>query len=499
MELQFKKQLHSCLDTVLDEVRNQERTLEIKLTDSMPDVGRILSAWGQPVLRSKEWRAGEVSASGGMMVWVLYAPEDGTGARCLDGWVPFQFRWDIPEEAPEGSLRISLLPRFVDARSVSARKILVRAGLSAMVQAHSPMEAEIYTPDTVPEGVELLRRTYPVRLPKEAGEKSFLMDEDLTLPPSAPEPEKLVYFSVRPQITDRKVLGNKLVFRGNGNLHVLYISEEGQLHSWDFDLPFSQFAELRDSFSTDSQADVQLCPTTLEAELDDEGHLRLKCGLVGQYLVDDQQMLELTEDAYSPGRELALQSRMITLPAILDSRWENIYGEQTIPAEANIVVDMAFLPEFSRQRRTERGIAMEMPGMVQLLYYAPDGSLQSANARWEGRQELPVDGETAVTVLPQGAAAELIPGSGSMVLKGEVPVQVTTAGGGALPMVTGLELGEALPPDTQRPSLILRRAGETGLWELAKASGSTMEAIRKANGLDSDPAPGRMLLIPVGG
>jgi LysM repeat protein len=35
------------------------------------------------------------------------------------------------------------------------------------------------------------------------------------------------------------------------------------------------------------------------------------------------------------------------------------------------------------------------------------------------------------------------------------------------------------------------------LWNLAKASGSTMAAIRKANQLTQDPQPGQMLLIPV--
>ena len=66
-----------------------------------------------------------------------------------------------------------------------------------------------------------------------------------------------------------------------------------------------------------------------------------------------------------------------------------------------------------------------------------------------------------------------------------------------IPMVTGVELGQKKQPDANRPSLILRRAGENRLWDIAKASGSTMEAIRSANGLSGEPAPNQMLLIPV--
>lgn len=498
MELQFQKESCACLDTPLREVQNLEQTQEIKLSDGMPDIGRILAAWGQVILRSKEWRGDSIALSGGMMVWVLYAPEDGSAARCIDGWIPFQMKWDLPDRTAEGSIRIGCLTRFVDARSVAARKILVRAGVAAMAEAFSPMEAQVYLPAGVPEDVELLRSRYPLRLPREAGEKTFLMDEDLTLPGSCPQPEKLVYFTVDPSLTDQKVLANKIVFRGNTNLHVLYCSEEGQLYSWDFELPFSQFAELNGSYSNDAQTDLVLCPTSLELELDDEGHLRLKCGIVGQYLVDDLEMVEVIEDAYSPGRELNLRMDTLNLPARLESRRENLYGEQTIPGEANLAADVRFLPDFPRQRRTDSGVSLEIPGSFQVLYYGEDGSLQSAQARWEGEQTVEADEESRLSILPGAPQnSQVTLGSGNMTARVELPLYMTATGTRGIPMVTGLELGEAKEPDGNRPSLILRRAGEARLWDIAKAAGSTMEAIRKANDLQEEPAPGQMLLIPV--
>ena len=66
-----------------------------------------------------------------------------------------------------------------------------------------------------------------------------------------------------------------------------------------------------------------------------------------------------------------------------------------------------------------------------------------------------------------------------------------------IPMVTGLELGEFREPNPNRPSLILRRAGEDTLWEIAKSSGSTVADIQKANNLQTEPEADRMLLIPV--
>ena len=84
MELQFHKNVFPCLQRVCREVQNQEQTQEVRLTDGMPDIGSVLGAWGQVLMRGKEWRGGGMNMSGGVMVWVLYAPEDGGQPQCVE-------------------------------------------------------------------------------------------------------------------------------------------------------------------------------------------------------------------------------------------------------------------------------------------------------------------------------------------------------------------------------------------------------------------------------
>lgn len=498
MELQFEKNVCRHLCQAVREVREQEQTQEIRLGDGMPDIGRVISAWGQAVLRSKEWRSDIVILSGGIMVWVLYAPEDGTEPRCLEEWLPFRMKWDLPEQTQEGQMRVKCLLRFVDGRNVSPRKIMVRCGVSALMEALSPGEAEMYMPGQLAEDIQVLKRTYPVRLHREAGEKAFLLDEELTLPGSCPKPERLLYCTVQPVLMERKVVADRVVFRGNGNLHLLYRSQEGQLHTWDFELPFSQLEQLQESYGGESGVDVWLGVTSLETELDGEGHIRLKCGLVGQYLVDDRVMLELAEDAYCLTRELTAHIRDLEMPQILENRTENIYGEQTIQMDANVVIDCAFQPDFPRCRRTDSGITLELPGQFQVLCYGENGELKSGTARWEGNLQLPADEDSRMyaDIRVQGRPQSLL-GDGSVTVSGEASLMLQSVSSRPLPMVTSLDLGEIREPDPGRPSLILRRAGEEELWNLAKRCGSTVEAIRVANDLEEDPAPNRLLLIPV--
>lgn len=497
MEVIFQSHDCSCLNLAVREIQNSEQTQEIKLSEGMPDVGRILSAWGQPILRGKEWGTDTLNYTGGMMVWVLYAPEDGSTERCIEGWIPFQLRWDLPEELPEGRMRLRLLPRLVDARSVSPRKVLVRAGMGVMAEAFVPAHISVPELESVPDGVELLKRTYPVRLMKEAGEKSFVLDEELTLPDSAPQPEQIIYYRMEPRVTDRKVLSERVVFRGNANLHTLYRGEGGQYQSWDFDLPFSQFAELNGEYGPEAQVDFALCPTSMELELDDEGQLRFKCGITAQHCITDREQLSVVEDAYSPNRELTIHTEAVEIPAILENRREAAYAQGNVPAEADSAVDVQFFPDFPRQRYRENGMELELPGVFQTLYYGADGSLNAGTARWDGTVSLNADENTLLMAVPAPSAPQSSTGNGQISMKAELPLELTAMARQNLPVVTGLALGEERKPDPNRPCLILRRAGTDSLWQIAKASHSTVGSIREANGLQAEPAPGQLLLIPV--
>ena len=485
------------LSAALQQIQNSEQTLEIKLPEGMPDVGQVLTAWGQPVMRGKEWQDTAVQFTGGMMIWVLYVPEDGSEEQCIHGWIPFQMRWELPENVPEGAVHFRCLTRFVDGRSTSPRKILVRAGLAIQAEGFVPDSVTVAVPGQMPEDVALLENTYPIRLIREAGERVILLDESLHLPDSAPEMERLICWRLNPRILEQRVLADKAVLRGTGQLRVLYRSISGQIHSWDFEVSFSQYAELREEYGSEARMELSLMPTTVELELGEGGELTLKGGMTAQYIITDKQPVTVAEDAYSPERELKISQEALTVPVILENRRETVYGEQTLPLQANVIVDVQFTPDFPRFKPVEGGVTVEYPGQFQLLTYGDNGRLQAAGARWTGSGTVKAAENTRITAVPLGSDAQAIAGNGRIQLKMEMPAELTAVAEQSIPMVTGLEIGQRKKPDPNRPSLILQRAGELGLWDLAKSAGSTVEAIRRANGLESEPAPDQMLLIPV--
>lgn len=496
MEMQLKQNVVPYLKTIVKESQNYEQSLEVRIPDGMPDIATIVCAWGQPVIRSKEWRNDCILLSGGIMVWIMYQSEEQPEPLTIDAWVPFQIKWSLPDNVPEGKALIACSIRFVDARSVSPRRIMVRAGLSASAEALVPDESKLFVPENLPEDIELLQKRYPVRLPVEAGEKTFTLEENVNIPGEDFTTDALVYYSVTPAILDQKIVGNKIAFRGSGNLHLLFSDGSGHMHSHNVPIPFSQFAELDNVYGSDAEVTIRPSVTDMEMESDDEGILRVRCGITAQYLITDSSLITVAEDAYSISKNLQLTSDVIRLPAILEQRKEILNAEAVLPENISNIVDACTYADCPRVMTGDGQILIETQGITLILYADDQQSLKSFVSRWSSQTVLKGEAEISVSDFLICDPQVLTSGAGALV-RTEIPLMVSATAEDGFHIVTGIQAGEDKMADPGRPSLILCRADGSGLWNIAKTCGSTMAAIRKANSIDGDPTPGQMLIIPV--
>lgn len=495
--MQFEKQGIPCLQTLKRELQSQEQTQEFRISDGMPDIGSIIGAWGQVILRGKEWQDDGMSVNGGTMVWVQYMPEEGGPPQWVESWLPFQMQWSFPQTRHDGTILTQCMLRSVDARSLSARKLMLRTNVSVLGMAMEKQEQEVYVPGEIPEDVQLRTQRYPILMPVEAGEKAFAIEETLTLPPSAPELEKLILYSLQPEITEERLMGDKLVFRGNALLHILYSDRDGGQYAWDFDLPFTQYSELEGEHEDSAEMMLWPCVTALEIDRE-ENRLQIKAGLVCQYRICGRPVIEVVEDAYSTRRTVTPIRQELELPGILECKTQSIHVQHSSPVDGMRLTDVQFLPQPPQVQRAGEEMELLLPGQFQMLYYDMDGNLRSCPQKWEQKLSVPAAEGTLMDVQlwPSGRTQGSLV-SGSAQLSSELKMTMQTHSSEAIPMVTGLELGELQQPDPQRPSLILKRSGGKSLWELAKENCSTVTAIRQANSLQAEPEETQMLLIPV--
>lgn len=497
MELPFEKKVCRYYRQKRYDLVNVEQTQEVKLPESMPDIGRIIASWGQVVLRGKDWKSNGAGINGGVMVWVLYAPEDDGPIQRFESWIPWKTNVDFQDSGEDGTIRLECVLRSVDARNVSGRKMILRAGIGVMVQILSPETAEIYEPGEMPEDVERLERTYPLIMTRESGEKTFLLDEDLNLPAGMPPVEEMVYFHMETELLDQKVMGSKAVFRGVGNLHLLYMDENRKFCSQDFELPFAQYVELDGEYAEDAEMSDLLCLTSLEVEPQPEGTIHVKCGIVNQYVINAATVVQVLEDAYSPCRDVELEYEPLELPV-----WaQQILEEQTCSAELDTpngaVVDVGVLPDAVS--------VIRQPGMdtvsggcnFQALIQNDDGTLVGKNVKSEVSRDWKTSCNTICFSWVKGTATCRKMGE-NWRFETQIALDLQSLCNQSVNMVHSVNLGEEHQPDPERPSVIVRaKNADQSLWDLAKDCGSTVGAIRKMNRLEADPEENQLLLIPV--
>lgn len=495
MEVKFDQNSISCLQTVVSSVQKQEQTQELRLPEEYPDIGRILGCWGQVLLRSKEWRSSGMSVNAGVMAWVLYAPEDGSGARVVDAWIPFSCKWDFQEPLDDGIMTIQPLITALDGRGTSARKIMLRVCVDMMGLAMVPQKEQIPVPETLPDDVYLRRESYPVELPVEGGEKQIQLEQLLDLPDAA-QGHKIISATLTPQVQEQKIVANRLIIRGEASLLLHDIREDGSIGTWQTQLPFSLYVELDRDYESGARVWLKPVITALELGKEDSGQLSVKAGIAVQYIIFRRSMLEVVTDAYSPFREMEVKLEMRDIPLLLDMRTVELEVQGTL-ADLPDPVDVVPMPEFPTLRLGDTGIDLCMDGHFQCIT-REDGQIRMENLRFSGCTPFPSAAENRVElwVGPGGAPSFVHEAQGNGI-QCAYPVTAMVYSGQPIPMVVGLDLGEAKKPDPERPSIILRRAGEEDLWTIAKGCGSTVEAIRNANHLQQEPEKGQMLLIPV--
>ncbi len=74
------------------------------------------------------------------------------------------------------------------------------------------------------------------------------VDCDITLPDYCPDIMRIIRCTVSTGITNSKLIGDRATADGNAKIHIIYADEKNRVFSYDYDYPFSRYAELNSTF-----------------------------------------------------------------------------------------------------------------------------------------------------------------------------------------------------------------------------------------------------------
>lgn len=500
MELNFQESRTDCLELLFHETVAQEETAEIIVPEGWQDIGRVVNSFATIQLRQKEVGSGVVTVSGGIRGGILYVPEGEEVPKLLQTYVPFTVKKEQENLDVKDTVQCHFSVSRVDARMLNSRKAMLRVSLSCRFCAYTPKQLVTHTLPEETEGLMTCETVLPMRLCMAAEEKGFVLNEEVLIPDSMPAVEEILEEQYRIQVTEKKMIGSKAVFKGSLGVHTLYLGQDSSLSSYDADLPFSQYMELNGDLE-DCEPEIQLSITGAELETDGQlscHRLLANINLVAQCAVFGICRVPYISDAYSITEKLIPEYRSISLPAQLDHRQirSTMTGRQSFSAKK--LVDIYAYPEDVIQNRNGETVCLQSGANVNLLYYDNDNKLQGKTVRLQQSTDMKLSPMASCRARTQTTEPCTAVAGAEFEIRCEVETCVDSY---ATQEIRGICGGKTEPieQEAERPSLILRRVGQDeSLWSIAKDYRTTVKKIMEANSLPEDSVlQDRLLLIPM--
>lgn len=503
MELELKKERLDIFEPGEQQTLTQEETAETIVPDHSPDIARIISAEGVVYLHGTAENSG---VTGTVRVTVLYAPEDGTGVRALEFAMPFAAQSEGLADCAHIGAETEI--ELLESRLLNPRKVFTRCKLVTHLTGYQKRGLLLSTDVETDAKLRVEKRCcgQPVTLLRQITEKELTFSDTITLSMGREGAAELLASRYHGTVTETKVIGNKLIFKGVFLVTVLYRTQGGALASASTELPFSQIMEIEPAGES-AQVTIDLRITGADLQIDggdDEGRqLALTLYYHAEALVRESREITLLTDLYSTAYEVRYEPAQLTLCSLYETAERRQTVREVLEVGVAAETLLSLHADCGAVSVNREGDTAQLRTMVTVraLYLDEGGTCLAAERCIDVccPMELPRD----CTLSAQAACREEIQGTlGDRGIEVRFPVDIRVEMRGQCRQVCveSAQLDEMAPKDlTGTPSLILRYFGrQESAWEVAKKYNTTIADILAANQLQSEgeiPCE-KLLLIP---
>ena len=502
MKLELNQTHLTGYETVLETTVFREETLETIVPDANPDILRLIDTQGKVFLKSKEAMDGRVTLTGTARLTALYQPEGGTGPCRLEVGIPFSVSAEEHRLTPGCLVTAVARVAGADTRTINPRKVLTRVEVAVSVKAFSAETTVLCTGVHAEDGTaEEWKEVHRPCCVSAVQEKQVTFEDDLSIPAGRPAAEALICDRVELACHEAKLIGNKLIFKGDAVARLLYRPVGGGMDAADFTLPFSQVTEVI-GVGENGQSTIEISLSGAEFSLREDGRtVSAALSVLAQVVVREEREVELLADTYSVCRPVKADR----VPYTYRRRREAGIGRQMVRQlietglSVQSVVDTYCLVGQTAQKREGNQMNLSADVILTVVCVTEEGDFCAVSRRVEAVCPVEVPEEWRCSFECRCGEAVAMPTTEGIEVRFpmEFPYFCEQEERGMVVREVTIE-EDGGDSGKEKPSIVLRmiQPGES-LWEVAKRYGTTTEEIIRANELEGrQPGDGTLLLIP---
>lgn len=225
---------------------------QIEIPNEKPDLDQVLSKEVTPKVKDTTVLPDKVVVNGVLSVQVMYvAFEPAQSVHTFEGDVPFTTFVDAPGAQPgaETYVEINVEDVSITPARKNPRKFDVNAVAEVFVKVFEVEEMEVLT-ETPPGNTALETRDITVEhMIGDKVTKQVIVSEKFDVPEEKPDVEKVIKVDAKAEITDTRLIANKVIVDGEVKLKVLYTAMNPQqtVHDLHHTIKFNDFLEVPDA------------------------------------------------------------------------------------------------------------------------------------------------------------------------------------------------------------------------------------------------------------
>lgn len=492
---------------------------DINLSDSKPDVQKIIYEKGQIQIEEVSPTKDYVTVKGKLLFCMLYTTQEAAKGLCFyEGKLSFEEKLFVEGLQNTDRVKAKGELEHLNVGTINSRKLSVQAlvCLRAWVDEVRDVELPVEIEEEVATGMAFQMQKKELKAAGLVVQKNDILRvrEEIQLPASYPNVFDLLWKSVSLEDVEIRPMEDKLSVQGDVCVFVLYEGEdeEHSFRTFETKVPFAGTIEcegLMERMIPDVHFEIGQQELDVRPDFDGEQRvLGLDMVLDFAMKIYKEETVETITDAYGVGCHLAMEQREVELKRLLmrmtgknkmSGRMKLKDGSgqvlQILHCEGKAMVD--------HQEITGEGLLIQGSVDVQVLYVAGQDEAPYNCMR----QNLPFsyvldvpgltekDAYTLHTNLEQLQALAI--GGGELDIKGILCFTVTAFEVIKTKVICEVQPEAADAKDVEnRPSMVIciPAKGDT-LWSIGKRYGVLQSQIAEVNQLDGDITPGEKLLI----
>ncbi len=504
MELKVRQEYINCWDKAFKKNLEQEETMEMIVPDAYADILQVLDSEGMVLLQKKECMSSCIQMQGCIKTDILYSTDTMGEVCCLEACIPFTSKVESVNIMPHSKVIVKPHVHKVDVHLLNPRKILIKVNFMLEVEVFTGKSEAICAgvDEANMHGIEELVKEYESEVTVATMEKTFHYSDFVALPAGHPKVKELMKIQAESVCNESKIIGQKVVMKGEVFLHILYKTTENQLHFVTISVPFSQILEQPD-IDEETIESIVLAFQSISCQLmnDEMQSFSVDLELMAQCHFKKIVHVPMLVDLYSVTHEILEEKKDYSVDQMVDEGKKTQEISEKI--ETNLAVKEVLASKIRPLQYTQsvaNGMLMMQADMeLYILFETEQGEINSIHRRMQISHESPAEDSSNY----MSECKTMKNPSISIYSEGiEVIVYLDfywkAMGHQTMQGIQTVTMGEPKENDVNCPSVVVRtvKEGDT-LWAIAKEYHTTVDEIVLVNALPTkDIYPEQKILIP---